>query len=113
TSAWSAPILFVRKHDGSLRMCLDYRGLNACTQRDRYPIPRIDDLLDTLGNHKDYSKLDLANGYWQGRVQEGDCQKLAFSIPGMGHYEFVVMPFGVVNAPSVFMRLMHNVLRGL
>ncbi|GJT54528.1 putative reverse transcriptase domain-containing protein [Tanacetum coccineum] len=110
TSPWGAPVLFVKKKDGSFRMCIDYRELNKLTVKNRYPLPRIDDLFDQLQGSSVYSKIDLRSGYHQLRVRDEDIPKTAFRTR-YGHYEFQVMPFGLTNAPVVFMDLMNRVCK--
>lgn len=105
-----APILFVKKKDGSLRMCVDYRGLNKVTIKNRYPLPLISGLLDQLGQAKIYTKLDLRGTYNLVRIKEGDEWKTAFRTR-YGHFEYNVMPFGLTNAPAVFQHLMNDVFR--
>ncbi|GKC49161.1 putative reverse transcriptase domain-containing protein [Tanacetum coccineum] len=110
SSPWGAPILFVIKKDGSFRMCIDYQELNKLTVKNRYPLPRINDLFDQLQGSSVYSKIDLRSGYHQLRVREEDIPKTAFKTR-YGHYEFQVMPFGLTNAPTVFMDLMNRVCK--
>ncbi|GJW28557.1 putative reverse transcriptase domain-containing protein [Tanacetum coccineum] len=110
TSPRGAPVLFVKKKDGSFRMCIDYRELNKLTINNRYPLPRIDDLFDQLQGSSVYSKFNLRSGYHQLRVRDEDIPKTAFRTR-YRHYEFQVMPFGLTNAPAVFMDLMNCVCK--
>ncbi|GKD43469.1 putative reverse transcriptase domain-containing protein, partial [Tanacetum coccineum] len=107
SSPWGAPVLFVKKKDGSFRMCIDYRELNKLTLKNHYPLPRIVDLIDQLQGSSVYSKIDLRSGYHQLRVREGDILKTTFRTR-YGHYEFQVMSFGLTNAPAVFIDLMNR-----
>ncbi|KAL0543844.1 hypothetical protein IC582_018949 [Cucumis melo] len=109
-SPWCVPVLFVKKKDGSMRLCIDYRELNKVTIKNRYPLPRIDDLFDQLQGATVFSKIDLQSGYDQLRIKDGDVPKTAFR-SRYGHYEFIVMSFGLTNAPAVFMNLMNIVFR--
>lgn len=104
-----APILFVKKKDNSLRLCVDYRGLNSITVKDRYPLPIINDLLDSLGKAVIFTKLDLKNAYHLIRIKEGDEWKTAFRTR-FGHFEYKVMPFGLCNAPATFQRMIQSLL---
>ena len=110
-SEWSSPIVMVKKKDGSLRMCIDYRRLNAMTEVEAYPMPRVDELIDLLGKARFISTLDLMKGYWQMPVAVQDRHKTAFVTPG-GLFQFRVMPFGLSGAPASFQRLMDQLIKG-
>ncbi|UYV69788.1 hypothetical protein LAZ67_7000732, partial [Cordylochernes scorpioides] len=109
SSPWSFPVILVKKRDGKYRFCVDYRKLNDVTVKDVYPIPRVDEVLDTLQGSKYFSAIDLKSGYWQVEVEEKDKEKTAFTT-AHGLYEFNVMPFGLCNAPASFERNMENML---
>ena len=108
TSPWGASVLIVKKRGKTLRLCIDYRQLNRVMIKNRYPLPRIDDLFDQLRGARVYSKIDLRTGYHQLRVRDTDIPKTAFRAR-YGHFEFTVMPFGLTNALAAFMNLMHRV----
>ncbi|KAL0288436.1 UNVERIFIED_CONTAM: Retrovirus-related Pol polyprotein from transposon.6 [Sesamum calycinum] len=107
TSPWGAPVLFVKKKDGSMRLCVDYCQLNSVIVKNKYSLPRIDDLLDQLKGATIFSKIDLRSGYWQLRIAEKDIPKTAFRTR-YGHYKFLVMPFELINAPTAFMALINR-----
>ncbi|GET01638.1 retroviral-like aspartic protease 1 [Rhizophagus clarus] len=111
-SQWTSPVVVVEKKNGKKRLCVDYRKLNKVTKRDCYPLPRIDDMLETLSGSQWFSSLDLASGFWQVELDQKDREKSTF-ITRFGTYEFTVMPFGLCNAPATFQRLMDTVLRDI
>ena len=110
TSPLGASVLFVKKKDKNLRLCIDYRQLDGVTIKNRYPLPRIDDFFDQLRGARVYSKIDLHTSYHQLRVRETDIPKTTFRTR-YGHYEFTVMPFGLTNAPAAFMDLLHRIFQ--
>ena len=111
-SPWAAPIVLVKKNDGTSRFCVDYRQINAVTRKDAYPLPRVDDILVTLAGSQLFSTLNLASSYWQVEVKPEDREKTAF-ITSEGLYEFNVLPFGFCNGPATFQRLMNILLAGI
>ena len=110
-SPWASPILLVKKKDGTMRFCVDYRKLNLVTVKDVYPLPRIDDSLAALSTGRYFSTLDLTTGYHQIPMAENSKEKTAF-ITADGLYQWLVMPFGLTNAPATFQRFMDAVLAG-
>ena len=110
SSPWGAPVLFVKKKDGSFRFCIDYRGLNRVTVKNKYTLPQTDELLDQLRGAKWFSKIDLASGYHQIPIEPSDVWKTAFR-KRYGYYEFVVMLFGLTNSPAAFVKKMNSVFR--
>jgi hypothetical protein len=107
-SPWGAPVIFIRKKDGSWRLCIDYHQLNKETIKNQYLLPRIDDLFDQMKGTMVFSKIDLRSGYHQLQIKEDDIPKTTFKTR-FGHYKFTVLPFGLTNAPGVFMSLMNGV----
>jgi hypothetical protein len=108
-SPWTFPVLFVEKKDDSKRLCVDYRALNAVTIKNKYPLPRIEVLFEQLKGAKIFSKIDLNSGYHQLRINEEDIEKTTFSTR-YGHYEYIVMSFGLTNAAAAFMEAMNRML---
>ena len=111
TSDWSSPIVLAKKKDGTLRFCIDFRRLNSVSKADAYPMPRVDDLLDQVGQARFISTLDLTKGYWQVPMEKSARSKTAFRTP-FGLYQFRRMPFGLQGAPSTFQRMMDSLLVG-
>ena len=111
-SPWGALVLFEKKKDSTFHLCIDFRGLNQCTIKNKYPLPRIDELLDQLGKAKIFSKIDLRSRCYQVRIKEEEIFKTSFNTR-FGHYEFTIMPFGLTNAPSVFQFFMNNIFHDL
>lgn len=109
---FASPILLVKKKDGSDRLCVDYRALNRITVRDRYPLPLIEDHIDRLGNSKYFSCLNMASGFYQIPIHQASIHKTGFVTPE-GHYEFIIMPFGLCNSPTVYQRIINTTLRKL
>ena len=112
TSPWGSPVVLVKKKDGTMRFCVDYRKLNAVTKKDSFPLPLISEVLDSLNETKFFSTLDLKSGYWQIELDPATQEKTAF-VTHNGLFEFSVLPFGLTNSPASFQRLMGHILRGL
>jgi hypothetical protein len=112
-SPYSSNIVLVRKKDGSLRFCIDWRQLNAKTRKDAYHLPRFDDIVDSLSGARFFSKLDLRSGYWNMHLEEDDKAKTAFSCGNLGFFEWNRLGFGLTNAPSSFQRLMERCMGDL
>ena len=110
SSPWGAPILFVKKKDGTWHMCVDYQALNEITVKNGYPLPKIQECLDQIGSARFFSKIDLLSDYWQICIADGNTSKMAFNIR-IGKYEFRVLTFGLTNAPATFQTLMNNILQ--
>ena len=110
SSPWGAPVLFVKKKDRTMRMCIDYRELNKVTIKNKYPLPRIDNIFDQLQGVKVFSKIDLRSGYHQLKVKSEDVEKITFRTR-YGHYEFLIMPFRVTNTLAAFMDLMNQIFK--
>ena len=111
-SPWSAPVVMMKKKDGSLRFCIDKRKLNQVTKRDVYPLPRCDEILEAMSGAAFFTRLDLVRGYWQIDVDESSREKTAFSTPE-GQFQFKRMPFGLTNGQASFQRAMNSILHGL
>ena len=109
-SPWASPIVLVEKKDGDIRFCIDYRKLNVVSKFDAYPMPRIDEVLESVGSARFISTFDLAKGYWQIPMVKQSQEKTTFTTP-YGLFEFCVMPFGLHNAPATFQRMMDEVMR--
>ena len=109
-SAYGAPVLFVLKKDRKWCMCIDYNALNKITVKNRYPLPKVEELMDRLHGTRYFTKIDLYSGYHQIRVRESNIQKTAF-VTIYGAFEYLVMPFGLCNAPATFQRVMNTILR--
>jgi len=111
-SSWAFPVVLVKKADGSLRFCVDFRKLNAIVKSSAWPMPRVDEILPLLGGSAYFTKLDMKSGFWQLPVDKASQEKLAFTVPGHGLYHFLRLPFGLVQSPSQFQACMNKVLRG-
>ena len=110
TSPFGSPVLFVKKADGSLRLCVDYRALNRVTVKNRYPLPLMTEIMDRLKGATEFTRLDIRDAFNRMRIAEGDEAKTAF-LTRYRHYEYLVMPFGLCNAPATFQAYINNALR--
>ena len=112
-SPWMSPVVLIKKKDGTLRLCIDFRALNDITIKDAYPLPEIDHIIASMGGSKYFTSLDVQSAFWNVRIAERDVYKTAFAVPGIGHFEWLRMPFGLINASSTFQRLIDKILENI
>ncbi len=112
-SPWMSPVVLIKKKDGTLRLCIDFRRLNDVTVKDAYPLPNVDQIISSMSGCKFFTSLDVQSAFWNVRVAERDVYKTAFAVPGIGHFEWLRMPFGLINASSTFQRLIDKVLENI